>query len=146
MTNASVLIKKHDEAIGYLNDCSIPIKDKLQYIAGIYDQDTLRNFLYSYRGSLPSVTIAIIKKVDDESYLKDFFIHVSKSRMSNMVSIGFEIIKKINNVRLLYELEDMTFTPNILNPIIRNRINYLKYECDDSYVGSSDKIIRLRDR
>lgn len=66
-----------------------------------------------------------------------------KSGMQSAASIGREIIKRINSIRLLYELEGMSFTHEVLNPIIRNRINYLKYECDDIYASQHNGIIRL---
>lgn len=143
MANASAFRQKSCEMLEYLNDGSVQLNDKIQRIACIYDQDILRGLLYAYKGSLPSVTMAIIKKVDDESYLKEFFIHMSKSGMGGAGSIGLEIIKKINSTRLLYELEGMSFTPEVLNPIIRNKIRYLNYECNDLYTGSYNKIIRL---
>lgn len=143
MANAVASRQKSDEMLKYLNDGYTQLNDKIQRIAGIYDPDALRVLLYSYNGNLPSVTIAIIKKVDDENYLKEFFIHMCKSGMKSTTSIGLEIIKKINDVRLLYELEGMPFTPEALNPIIRNRINYLKCGRDDMCAGQYSRIIRL---
>ena len=143
MVNAVASRQKHDEMLEYLNDGSVRINDKIQRIADIYDQNTLHFLLYAYNGNLPSVTIAIIKKVDDESHLKEFFMHMCKSGMNGAASVGFEIIKKINSVKLLYELEGMSFTPEVLNPIIRNKIRYLNYECNDIYTGPHNGIIRL---
>ncbi len=72
MVNAVASRQKCDETLEYLNGGSVQLNDKIQRIASIYDQNALHVLLYAYNMDLPNVTIAIIKKADDESYLKEF--------------------------------------------------------------------------